>query len=518
MDKFFISTKLQSEIGAPVEIMRTGEFTHARYGVFEISENTMDEVLANFVPDRIAVDFNHNSAREGTPDETKAAGWIQNLFKESNDDRLSLMAEVKWTPAAKEFIENDEFRFVSPEFTWAYTDPESGATSGAKLLAFALTNRPFLPGMSPVTLAQTSQSLVPLQLSIEDKLGEEMLLMGKSTTSISDMMREVTVQFHKNFRDTETVNYWIEDLREDNIIARRESNGSSDLFQIEFGRENENSDVRFSPPEEWAKVKRAFVPMEVSASEDAGLDPDGASLTSIDGEDAMNEEALRKQLGIGENDSIEDAIAALTAKVDGAVELQAKLEELTTQVETLTVAKTEADAKLTDGTESSVKLSEEVTKLETEKKVLSDEMVALSDRLDAMEQDSNQKSGQERIDRAIESRKVLPSEVALSEVDGKTVTPAMRTLAFDSPGVFDSIVDSRSQYPLELTVEQGSGDQDTVVTDPKTAYWSKVRTTARQLMSDDAAKYATYQLAQQAARYQVDAEDPTLAAQAKKAS
>jgi|ETNvirnome_6_100_1030635.scaffolds.fasta_scaffold01205_7 phage I-like protein len=516
MDKFFISTKLQTEIGIPVEIMRTGEFTHARYGVFEITENTMDEVLANFVPDRIAVDFNHNSAREGSPEETRAAGWIQNIFKENQDDRLSLMAEVRWTEAAQEFISNEEFRFVSPEFTWAYTNPETGETSGAKLLAFALTNRPFLPGMSPVTLAQTSSSLAPLLLATVDKV-EESILKLASTNSISDMMRDVTTQFHKNFRDSEAVNYWIEDVREDNVVVRRDSNGGSDLFQIEFERED-NSDVRFSPPDEWTKVKHMFVPTEVSASDDAGLDPDGASLTSIDGEDAMNEETLRGLLSIGAEDSIEDAIAALTAKVTEAEGLQTKLEELTTQVESLTVTNEETEAKLTDGTDESVKLSEENAKLESEKKILSDEMVALSDRLDAMEQDRNQKDGQERIDRAIETRKMLPAEVALSEVDGKEVVPAMRSLAFDSPDVFDSIIASRSELPLELTVEQGSGDKDTATLDPKTEYWSKVRTTARQLMSDDAAKFSTYQLAQQEARKLVETENPQLAEQAKKAS
>jgi len=373
--------------------------------------------------------------------------------------------------------------------------------------------------MSPVTMAQTSKSLAPLMLSTGDKVSETIFaLQSMSSESISETVQDVTSSFYKTYRDSEAVMHWIEDVREDNVIVRRESNGGSDLFQVPFEREGNNSDVRFSPPDEWTKVRRAFVPMEVTASDDAGLAADAASLTSTDGEDAMDEAALRALLSIGEEDSIEEAIAALSAKAGTVESLDSKLKELTTQVETLNAEKAEVETKLTEGTGDSVKLTEQNAILEAEKKALSTELATLSDRLTAVEQDRNQKEGQERIDKAIEARKVLPSEVALSKVDGEEVVPAMRKLAFESGDTFDEIVAARSEYSLSLTIEEGAGDEGDAATDPKVEYWSKVRATIKKLMAEDPKQYSTYQLAQQESRKQVEDEFPQLAEQAKKAA
>ena len=91
----------------------------------------------------LVVDYEHqtiNAAENGKP--ARAAGWIESL--EAGPD--GLYATVKWTDAARAFIQADEYRYISPVFSF---DPETGAV--LELKSAALTNYPALDGMDAVT-------------------------------------------------------------------------------------------------------------------------------------------------------------------------------------------------------------------------------------------------------------------------------------------------------------------------------------------------------------------------------
>lgn len=91
----------------------------------------------------LVVDYEHqtmNSLENGKP--APAAGWIESLELEAD----GLYAAVKWTDAARAFIKADEYRYISPVFTF---DPETGAV--LELKSAALTNYPALDGMDAVT-------------------------------------------------------------------------------------------------------------------------------------------------------------------------------------------------------------------------------------------------------------------------------------------------------------------------------------------------------------------------------
>lgn len=90
----------------------------------------------------LVVDYEHqtmNAAENGKP--APAAGWIESL--EAGPD--GLYATVKWTDAARAFIRADEYRYISPVFSF---DPETGAV--LELKSAALTNYPALDGMDAV--------------------------------------------------------------------------------------------------------------------------------------------------------------------------------------------------------------------------------------------------------------------------------------------------------------------------------------------------------------------------------
>jgi phage I-like protein len=100
-------------------------------------------------PDRIPIDYDHAGAEGGS---TKAAGWFTGNAEIRNG---SLWAEVKWTPAAVQEIQDGSFRFVSPEWSMENKDAKTGLWTKFKALAAAtLTNRPFFEEMSPVVAHQ----------------------------------------------------------------------------------------------------------------------------------------------------------------------------------------------------------------------------------------------------------------------------------------------------------------------------------------------------------------------------
>lgn len=116
----------------------------------------------------LVVDYEHqtmNAAENGKP--APAAGWIESL--EAGPD--GLYATVKWTSAARAFIQADEYRYISPVFTF---DPETGDV--LELKSAALTNYPALDGMAAVAARTEDDS--PMKKETLDALRQFFGLAG----------------------------------------------------------------------------------------------------------------------------------------------------------------------------------------------------------------------------------------------------------------------------------------------------------------------------------------------------
>lgn len=124
--------KLDPETGKSVEIKITRET------LAEIIKNFHDEVRGI----DLAIDFGHRSDEE-------AAGWIKNLTLETHGHETQLWAEVDWTPDGKAALSGKRFRYLSPDFAFAYTDNETSEKFGATLFGAGLTNRPVIKNMAP---------------------------------------------------------------------------------------------------------------------------------------------------------------------------------------------------------------------------------------------------------------------------------------------------------------------------------------------------------------------------------
>lgn len=192
-----------------IEIMPDGEWDHAIYGAVDFNAELRESVKRNFEKYRmgglIPVDFNHGSEMsDPTPEQGKAAGWIQKLVIEGS----SLMAVVKWTKYAAQKIRDEEYRLISPAFNSNYTHPYTKKNVGPWLNSVALTNRPFLKndsgGMQPVALTEAAARLLngtednPMPTP-EIKLAD--VKVGESTVSVHEDHAEALTEIFKAHED-----------------------------------------------------------------------------------------------------------------------------------------------------------------------------------------------------------------------------------------------------------------------------------------------------------------------------
>lgn len=139
----------------------------------------------------VLVDYEHQSvlsSQNGKP--APAAGWIKPDSLVFDGEKGLLATAVVWTGAAKDYIANDQYRYISPVFIY---DGNTGTV--LDLLSVALTNTPAIDGMDAVTLAAASALLISStqEDSPMDELLERLryLLNLPLTSTATDIMAEL---------------------------------------------------------------------------------------------------------------------------------------------------------------------------------------------------------------------------------------------------------------------------------------------------------------------------------------
>lgn len=180
-------------VSPEVQVLRVGKFNHPKYGEFEITTATLEELKQNF--DKkirgvdIAVDYFHKSDEE-------AAGWIRELYL--SEDQTELWAKVDWTLEATKKLAEREIRYFSPDFAFQWTDPETNKTYSNVLFGGGLTNRPFVKDMAAIVASEQGEQMkidelekLVLKLSEDGKAKEEeMAAMKKKLEEMSDKTKE----------------------------------------------------------------------------------------------------------------------------------------------------------------------------------------------------------------------------------------------------------------------------------------------------------------------------------------
>lgn len=86
----------------------------------------------------IVVDYEHQTLQDV---QAPAAGWIKELILK----RDGIFAKVEWTKRAKNYLQNREYRYLSPVVMVRKSDNKA-----AQIHSVALTNTPAINGMIPI--------------------------------------------------------------------------------------------------------------------------------------------------------------------------------------------------------------------------------------------------------------------------------------------------------------------------------------------------------------------------------
>ena len=141
-----------------IQLFKVGDFYDWRYGDFSINAEHFERMVENFTTRAASVpgDYDHSFSKgEGSV----SAGWTKAVEVRDGAEGPEMWGQVVLTERAAEQVRAGEYRFISPEFSLNHMN-ERGEAIGPCLLAWALTNRPFLEGMAEVTLAASRDGRV----------------------------------------------------------------------------------------------------------------------------------------------------------------------------------------------------------------------------------------------------------------------------------------------------------------------------------------------------------------------
>ena len=301
-----------------VQVFRTGKFKHPLYGTFTITDDDLDQMMANFTthrpksPTELVVDYEHMSTdgRQIAP----AAGWVKGLVRKDGE----LFAKVQWTARAADMIKAGEYRFISPEWHMHYKEKESGKDIGPTLLSMALTNRPFIEGMQSVVLNETMLAAEWTTEYIND-LPDKSFAYVEPKGDKDDQGKTIPRTLrHLPYRNADgSIN--LDHLR--NALARL---GQTDLS-----------------PEGKAQAKTVLD----KASAEANVGTTGQEPVNKAQEDSMDKQ-IRELLGLAEGADIMAAIKDLKAKADAAAQVQVAKQASDTALQASETARTKAEADL----------------------------------------------------------------------------------------------------------------------------------------------------------------------------
>jgi len=136
-------------------------------GEFAFTGEALSHIVARFDADEnpLPVTYGHPEHSSGKP--VPAAGWIREMEVRAGDDGAELWGRVEWTDTAAQHIRAGEYRYCSVVVDFAPIDRASGEPAGlAEMYELGLTNSPFLPGMTPITLSRVGAPARPTQRTL----------------------------------------------------------------------------------------------------------------------------------------------------------------------------------------------------------------------------------------------------------------------------------------------------------------------------------------------------------------
>lgn len=119
-----------------IKILPLGH-VHSQKGDFEVDDESVELIRKQFKSRKLdlVIDYEHQTLKDM---QAPAGGWIEDIYKGED----AVVAKVKWTDKAKEYLKNREYRYLSPVVMVRKKDRKAAA-----IHSVALTNTPAIDGM-----------------------------------------------------------------------------------------------------------------------------------------------------------------------------------------------------------------------------------------------------------------------------------------------------------------------------------------------------------------------------------
>lgn len=143
MEQYLTLLVLEAELKnglQEIQLLPFGNVKSLR-GDFTVDGESINEIIQAFEAqaNEVVVDYEHQTLKDT---EAPAAGWIKKLI---NRGDKGLYAVVEWTKKTKDYLENKEYKYLSPVIF-----VRKGDRKAVRLHSAAITNTPAIDGMEPL--------------------------------------------------------------------------------------------------------------------------------------------------------------------------------------------------------------------------------------------------------------------------------------------------------------------------------------------------------------------------------
>ena len=209
-----------------------GVYKHPLWGDVEVTEEGNEKFVEHFndqiYQEHVPIDAEHETKLSG------AVGYIKKLTTNADG---SIEAEVEWTERGRKLIEDDSFKYVSPEWYETWKDPATGDEYENVLIGAALTTRPFFKGLRSLVASEgrwydvDSDERTPLIKSTVE---------GISYNDVQSMVMSAARHKFPGIFGSQAGGGWLVDLWDDYAVI---SSGDC-YYRVDFSFEGE--EVTFS--------------------------------------------------------------------------------------------------------------------------------------------------------------------------------------------------------------------------------------------------------------------------------
>lgn len=302
-----------------IPFFRLGKWKHPVYGDVTITQDTFNQLLANFKSNVLGrppfIRIGHDKGNNPTFGYAPAEGWVTNLKQEGD----ILFAEVEpTTPQAEENIRTKRYRFSSAEYNPNGVNRETGKKVGALLSAIALTNEPFLTKLPEATLLADPADTFYLDFSEvkeENKLSDDVKSMiqklsdtmtsffanfkppaAPASNAAADDTAQKLAELQEQIKQFATVQTQVAQLTEANKVLSEQ-----------LGTESKNRRLAEVEKDAAAMVSQGIPPVQVEAWKALALSDPGQAMIKLADKDG-------KEVEISQADAMKNMLLALPAE------------------------------------------------------------------------------------------------------------------------------------------------------------------------------------------------------------